>query len=299
MRRGLAREDLFTVVHDPFLSDTARYADIVLPAATYLESEDVVRSYGSYYIQFVRQVVPPQGEAWSNRRLAQELARRLGLTDPVFSMDTDGLLRELFRGATGPAAGVDLSTLRDGGPIKLAPPPDAALHDAVGQARVLLGDARRARDCRRCPTGCADPSGEEDAPLARSASSPRRAISRPHGVRGRRRAAPARRGRPSACCTRTTRRRAGCATARPSSSCNEHGAVRLPLRVSDETARGVAFVPGQRPAGEAIGGTINMLCSDRYSDMGEGATYQSTRLDVRAVAARPAAVAGPAAAAAR
>ena len=48
VRRGLAREDLFTVVHDPFLSDTARYADIVLPAATHYESEDLVRAYGTY-----------------------------------------------------------------------------------------------------------------------------------------------------------------------------------------------------------------------------------------------------------
>ena len=53
------------------------------------------------------------------------------------------------------------------------------------------------------------------------------------------------------------------------------------LRVSDEAPPGVAFVPGQRPAAESSGGTINMLCSDRYSDFGEGATYQSTRLDVR------------------
>ena len=63
---------------------------------------------------------------------------------------------------------------------------------------------------------------------------------------------------------------------------SRHGAVRLTLRVSDETAPGVAFVPGQRPAVGDGGGTVNMLCSDRYSDMGEGATYQSTRLDVRA-----------------
>src|SRR5262249_60201897 len=60
------------------------------------------------------------------------------------------------------------------------------------------------------------------------------------------------------------------------------GPVRLRLGVSDETSRGVAFVPGQRPAaGES--GTINMLCSDRYSDLGEGATYQSTRLQVSAI----------------
>src|SRR3970040_1023960 len=123
VRRGLAREDLFTIVHDPFLSDTARYADIVLPAATYLESDDVVRSYGSYYIQMVRQVVPPQGDAWSNGRLAQELAQRLGLKDRIFSMDTDGLLRELFRGAASPAAEVDLKALREGAPINAAPKP--------------------------------------------------------------------------------------------------------------------------------------------------------------------------------
>jgi len=61
------------------------------------------------------------------------------------------------------------------------------------------------------------------------------------------------------------------------------GVVRLVLRVSDEAPPGVAFVPGQRPAAEAGGTTVNMLCSDRYSDMGDGATYQDTRLDVRAV----------------
>jgi anaerobic selenocysteine-containing dehydrogenase len=62
---------------------------------------------------------------------------------------------------------------------------------------------------------------------------------------------------------------------------NDRGSVVLRLRVSDETPRGVAFVPGQRPAAEAGGGTINMLVSDRFSDFGDGATYQDTRLDVR------------------
>jgi anaerobic selenocysteine-containing dehydrogenase len=63
---------------------------------------------------------------------------------------------------------------------------------------------------------------------------------------------------------------------------NERGAVGLVLRVSDEIQPGVALVPGQRPDDEAVSGTINMLCSDRYTDMGEGATYQSTYLDVAA-----------------
>ena len=63
-RRGLAREDLFTVVHDPFLTMTARYADIVLPAATYLETEDFFRAHGTYYMQYSPRAVQPQGEAW-------------------------------------------------------------------------------------------------------------------------------------------------------------------------------------------------------------------------------------------
>ncbi len=58
--------------------------------------------------------------------------------------------------------------------------------------------------------------------------------------------------------------------------------TRLVLRVSDETPRGVVLVPGQRPAGEAVAGTVNMLCSTRYTDLGEGASYQGTRLGVRA-----------------
>jgi len=54
----------------------------------------------------------------------------------------------------------------------------------------------------------------------------------------------------------------------------------LMLQVSDEVQPGVVLVPGQRPDGEAVAGTINMLCSDRFTDMGEGATYQSTFLDI-------------------
>ena len=62
----------------------------------------------------------------------------------------------------------------------------------------------------------------------------------------------------------------------------QRGNVGLVLRVSDEVQPGVALVPGQRPDDEAVSGTINMLCSDRYTDIGEGATYQSTYLDVAA-----------------
>src|SRR4029079_15399554 len=81
IRAGLARADLFTVVHDPFMTETAKFADIVLPATTYLETEDFYRAYGTYYMQYGQRVVEPRGEAWSNHRLTQALAARLGLAD--------------------------------------------------------------------------------------------------------------------------------------------------------------------------------------------------------------------------
>jgi anaerobic selenocysteine-containing dehydrogenase len=63
---------------------------------------------------------------------------------------------------------------------------------------------------------------------------------------------------------------------------NDRGEIGLMLKVADEVQPGVLLVPGQRPVGESVSGTINMLCSDRYTDMGEGATYQSTWLEVAA-----------------
>jgi len=285
VRRGLAREDLFTIVHDPFLSDTAHYADIVLPAATYLESEDVVRAYGSYYIQMVRAVVPPQGEAWSNGRLAQELAQRLGLKDPIFSMDTDALLHELFRGAKGPAAEVDLAELREGGAIKAAPAPGRQRFTTPSGKLEFYSEALDSRGLPAMPDWVADPleAGESKRFPLKLLTAPGyfQAHTAYAGVAALRK----RQGPPECVLHPDDAAARGLEDGREVELYNDHGTVRLTLRVSDETARGVAFVPGQRPAAEAGGGTINMLCSDRYSDMGEGATYQSTRLDIRA--ARP------------
>jgi anaerobic selenocysteine-containing dehydrogenase len=280
VRRGLAREDLFTVVHDPFLSDTARYADIVLPAATYLETEDVHRAYGTYYLQFANQVIDAQGEAWPNRRLAQALARRLGLRDAVFSMDTDGLLRALFRGASGPAAAVDPGAVRGGGPIKLTPGGDGQRFATPSGKLEFYSEHLAAQGLPPMPDWVADPAA------AASRRWPLRLLTAPgyyqshtafSGVASLRR----RQGPPECVLHPEDARARGLGDGDPVELVNDQGAVVFRLRVSDETPRGVAFVPGQRPAGEAHGGTINMLVSGRFSDLGEGATYQDTRLDVR------------------
>src|SRR5438445_1708291 len=119
VRRGLAREDLFTVVHDTFLSETARYADLVLPACTSFESEDLYRGYGTYYVQYGPQVLAPQGEAWPNYHLVTALAHRLGLHDPVFSRTPREHMTALLDVQTGPVAGLRLEDLLDGIPAPL------------------------------------------------------------------------------------------------------------------------------------------------------------------------------------
>jgi anaerobic selenocysteine-containing dehydrogenase len=89
---GLRREDLFTVVHDQVLTDTALFADIVLPATTFLEHRELSKSYGTYALQFAEPVVAPLGEAKPNAELFQLLGRAMGWTDGLFGKDADGLL---------------------------------------------------------------------------------------------------------------------------------------------------------------------------------------------------------------
>lgn len=79
VRKGLAREDLFTVVHEQVMTDTARYADVLLPATTFLEHAELKRAYGAYHIQLARPAIAPVGEARPNYWLFAELCRRLGL----------------------------------------------------------------------------------------------------------------------------------------------------------------------------------------------------------------------------
>jgi len=82
VRRGLLRGDLFTVVFDSFLTDTARYADVVLPAATFLERRELARGYGAYAMQRGVPVIPPVGESRTNHEVFADLCARLDLDRP-------------------------------------------------------------------------------------------------------------------------------------------------------------------------------------------------------------------------
>jgi anaerobic selenocysteine-containing dehydrogenase len=96
---GLRREDLFTVVLEQFMTDTAAHADVVLPATTQLEHLDVLFSWGHHYVTWNEPAIAPLGEAKSNTEAFRLLASRLGLDDPCFSDSDEQLVAELLDGA--------------------------------------------------------------------------------------------------------------------------------------------------------------------------------------------------------
>jgi anaerobic selenocysteine-containing dehydrogenase len=94
--RGFRREDLFTVVLEQFQTDTADYADILLPSTTFLEHTDLYLAYGHYFLQLARPVVDAPGEARSNVDVFRALAKRMGFDDPCFDESEDDMIRGLI-----------------------------------------------------------------------------------------------------------------------------------------------------------------------------------------------------------
>jgi len=127
---GLLRDDLFTVVHEQFATDTVDYADIVLPATTQLEHVDIHGSYGHLYVMHNPPAIAPRGECRSNNDVFRALAARLGMPDELFP-DDDTLIRTLLDG--GPALeGITLDRLRAEGSVRLnVPRPFAPFADGV------------------------------------------------------------------------------------------------------------------------------------------------------------------------
>ena len=109
---GFSRQDLFCVVHDVFLTDTADYADIVLPATTQLEHLDVHSSYGHLYVQANNPAIAPVGEAKPNTEVFRLLAERMGFEEPCFRESDEDIARHAFVAAHPHAQGLDWETLK-------------------------------------------------------------------------------------------------------------------------------------------------------------------------------------------
>lgn len=94
--RGLQREDLFVVVSERFMTDTARYADIVLPTTTSFEHDDLYAAYGNFCVQRGRPVISPLGQCLNNWDICRRLAKAMGLTQPVFDKTTSEIVEDLI-----------------------------------------------------------------------------------------------------------------------------------------------------------------------------------------------------------
>jgi anaerobic selenocysteine-containing dehydrogenase len=115
-RRGLAREDLFTVVHDTFWCDSASYADIVLPADTALEHIDLLPAYGNYFYALSEQAIEKQGESLDNQELFRRMARVMGYDEPCFSQSDEDMIRDLIDPQVNPLfEGITYESLKASG----------------------------------------------------------------------------------------------------------------------------------------------------------------------------------------
>jgi anaerobic selenocysteine-containing dehydrogenase len=123
--KGLAREDLFTVVHERFMTDTAQYADIVLPSTSSLEHSDLYRAYGHYCIQRAKGVIPPVGESKSNWEVFSLLAQKMGFDDSFFRQTADQLIDHLLSIPSPMREGIDEKAFSAGMTVELPLPADA------------------------------------------------------------------------------------------------------------------------------------------------------------------------------
>jgi anaerobic selenocysteine-containing dehydrogenase len=160
---GLQREDLFTVVVDQFLTDTARYADIVLPATTQVEHLDLMDAWGHLYLALNQPAIEPRGEALPNSEVARRLAAALGIEDEVLATTDEQLIRDALDSGHPFLDGITYERLRDEGWARLAVPDGSRPHvdplPGIPVTRMRLGALRHV-------AAQESPEGDEDLAAA-------------------------------------------------------------------------------------------------------------------------------------
>jgi len=116
---GLMRDDLFTVVSEQFMTDTARYADILLPAATQVEHLDLMFSWGHTYVTLNNPAIAPLGEAVANTELFRRLTVKMGFEDECFKLNDEALAMQILDWSASVMQGIDIELLKQKGYAKL------------------------------------------------------------------------------------------------------------------------------------------------------------------------------------
>jgi hypothetical protein len=143
--RGFAREDLFTVVHDLFQTDTADYADILLPATSHMEQLDIHKSYGHLHLQVNQPAIAPLGEALPNTELFRRLARQMGFSEACFADSDDDLCRQAFDWSDPRLAGLSWEKLKADGHARLNLPRGARRSPTAASRRLPANASSTAR----------------------------------------------------------------------------------------------------------------------------------------------------------
>ncbi len=273
--RGLSRDDLFTVVHERFLTDTARYADVLLPATTALEHDDVYCSYGQYVIQRVAPAIPPLGQSRPNWDLFRRLAAEMGLDDPIFRMGSRDLVDALLARPARLREGIDARALAEGKGVELALPAGHKLAFRTPSGKIEIENPRQ-----RLPLPRWLPTHEEDGEL------PFRLVTGASvwGLNTSFRERPElreREGEPGLMVNPADAASRGLSGARVT-AWNGLGAATFRLLVTDRTPPGVVVAEGVPWLSHVHGGrTVNALTAQRLTDEGAGSTFYDNRVDLR------------------
>ena len=293
--RGFARDDLFVVVHDLFRTDTADFADILLPATSQLEHLDVHHSYGHLHVQANNPSIAPLGEALPNTEVFRRLAAAMGFDEPCFRDSDDEIARTAFRASDERIAGWDWDAVKRDGFRRLALPQEyapfarggfptpsgkcefvsaslaAAGHDALPQVILPRESPQRAPAlAARYPLAFLSPPARNF--LNSSFANLPGFLAEERGPRLF--------IHPDDALPRTIR------TGDPVRIHNDRGAFRATAEVSDRARRGVVVAPSVWWRKLAPGGeNANAVTSQALTDLGRAATFYDCLVDVTRVEA--------------
>ena len=280
VRRGLAREDLFLVVHEQFLTETAELADVVLPATMSMENDDFYRSYGHRRLQRSRKACePPQGPR-SNVEAFSAIAKALGLPRETWDVTASGLVDELIAASARHLDAEQLAGIERGEPVKVRQPraegpgtPSGKI-ELVSNRAAALGQPALAT---YVPDDASGGRGKFWLVCAPSVHTHNSTFS--HSARHVKRV-----GEHRAWLHPDDARALGIEEGDRIRLANELGSLSFPAGLSVSMARGLVRVDGMPRAvdvPERVG--INALVSAEASDLGESNTLYSTRVNVERV----------------
>ncbi len=273
--RGLEREDLFTVVHERFLTDTARYADLVLPATSSLEHPDLYRSYGSYQAQRCQAVIPPLGQAKSNWDTFCLLAQGMGWDEPFFQQTADELIEQLLAEPNSWRDAATTQALRQGEPVLLTPPAAPRGPWLTRSGRIEIRN-----DAEPHPLPCLLPTHAEqdDLPLRMQPAVSLYSLNSSFNERDD---LVEKRGEPCLLMHPADAAARGLEDGGQVKVVNQQGEVLLTLRITGQVPAGTVVSEGVYTHGRMAGPRgVNALTAQRLTDRGDGSTLYDVAVEV-------------------